>query len=64
MMRLPQSTQLFSIAQRGVKGLIGPLALAVAITPIVPTLQQQGSSISIQMPNMAAIAGPNSEMAS
>jgi lipoprotein-anchoring transpeptidase ErfK/SrfK len=64
MMRLHQPIQLFSIAQRRVKGLIGTLAIAVALTPIVPTLQQQGSAISIQMPILAAIAGPKSEMAS
>lgn len=64
MMRLHQPDQFFAIAQRRVKGLIGTLAIAVALTPIVPTLQQQGSVISIQMPISAAIAGTKSEMAS
>jgi hypothetical protein len=64
MMRLHQPDQFFAIAQRRVKGLIGTLAIAVALMPIVPTLQQQGSVLSIQMPISAAIAGPKSEMAS
>ena len=63
MMRLHQPTKFFSIAQRRVKGLIGTLAFAVALMPILPTLQQQGSTIFIQMPISAAIAGPKTEMA-
>jgi lipoprotein-anchoring transpeptidase ErfK/SrfK len=56
---------LFSSAcsSKSIGSLLGTIALAAVIFPVMPTVQQQGSGVSVTIAMPPAMAGPKSEMA-
>ncbi len=52
-----------AFSTKTIGSLVGTIALAAVMSPVMPTVQHQGNEVSVTMAMPSAVAGPKSEMA-